>query len=570
MNRSMHMRSTVFIVPVLFAVWGVLGAMSASAADPVSIRGKVMDKSGPLEGAYIGAHGDGKTFTTYVMTDHTGQFTFRGLAPGSYAIFTKIPGFRKVVKDRITVQQGKEAKADFQVEPETDFMTLVGQASNSELLESLPLSKAQVNALDSRCSGRCHGASYYLTARFTAKDWMLIVSKMESITTVADMNPPITRPERAAEPPRRGSNTGTDDEVYSTSGERGSIRDDAHIVEYLTKISGPDSKGFPIKFQPRATGKFTRAVVTEYQVPRPGAYAHDVLLDPRGGYAWYNDWRTNAVGSVNMKTGEIKEYPVPGREDRPGGFHSQRWDQFGNLWLGQLWSGRIIRFDVKSGKTTGGWGVPQEWARTGTIVVCQNLTHPDGPVWTQDALIGTQWTFNPETEKFTVVKNARWNVCDKSGNLYGFIKPGVIRKTEPGLQKYTEYPTPTPNALANENRLNVDSDGNIWYGDWESRHIGMLDTHAGKITEFLIPTPWSLAYNAIGDGVHKVGWTVPHMSDRMVKADVKTGEVVEFPLPSRGYQIRNLDMEMSANPPAVWFINQRDGSIVRFQEYTTP
>jgi hypothetical protein len=98
----------------------------------------------------------------------------------------------------------------------------------------------------------------------------------------------------------------------------------------------------------------------------------------------------------------------------------------------------------------------------------------------------------------------------------------------------------------------------------------MLDPHAEKILEFLIPTPWSLAYNAIGDGIHRVGWTVPHMSDRMVKADVKTGDVVEFPLPSRGYQIRNLDLEMSANPPAVWFINQRDGSIVRFQEYITP
>ena len=131
-------------------------------------------------------------------------------------------------------------------------------------------------------------------------------------------------------------------------------------------------------------------MVIEYQVPRPGAYAHDVLLDPRGGYAWYNDWRANYVGSVNMKTGEIKEYPIPGREDRPGGFHTSRWDQFGNLWLGQLWFGRVVRFDVKACKVPGGWGVPQEWARTGTVVVCKSLSHPDGPVWTQDALIGTQ------------------------------------------------------------------------------------------------------------------------------------------------------------------------------------
>src|SRR5258706_7274980 len=174
-------RHFIFLFLILNA--GILPA-ALWAAGPVSIRGKVTDKNGPLEGAYVGPHAAGKTFTTYVMSGSRGDFTFRGLAPGSYALFTKIPGFRKVQKDRIAVQSGKEAKADFQVEPETDFMTLVDQASNSELLESLPLPRPQVNALDSRCSGRCHGASYYLKARFDAKGWMLIVSKMESITTV--------------------------------------------------------------------------------------------------------------------------------------------------------------------------------------------------------------------------------------------------------------------------------------------------------------------------------------------------------------------------------------------------
>ena len=58
------------------------------------------------------------------------------------------------------------------------------------------------------------------------------------------------------------------------------------------------------------------------------------------------------------------------------------------------------------------------------------------------------------------------------------------------------------------------------------------------------------------------------MSDRVVKADAKTGEVTEFPLPGNGYQIRNLGIELTANPPAIWFPNQQDGTVVRFQEYT--
>ena len=460
----------------------------AEAAEPVSIRGTVTASEGSLEGAYVGARANGSTVTTYVMTDSKGEFLFRGLPSGSYTLLTRIPGFRNMKREGIRIESGREAQADVRVEQETDFFRLVEQASNSELLESLPLADMERVAIDSRCSSRCHGASYFVASRFSANDWRLIVSKMESITPVGDTNPPIERPGRGEgeAPPRRGSNTDTDAGDYGSTGEGRSLRDDDHIVQYLAKISGPDSNGFPIKFQPRATGNLTRALVTEYQIPRPGAYVHDLLLDPRGGYVWYNDWRANLVGSVNMKTGEIKEYPIPGRDDRPGGFHSQRWDKEGNLWLGQLWSGRLVRFDVKQEKVTGSWQVPLEWTRTGTVVVCQYVTHPDGPVWTRDALLGSQWKLNPETGVFTPVRNARWNLCDREGNLYGFVGRGVLRKTEPGLQKFTEYRTPTPNALANENRLNLDTAGNVWYGDWESRHIAYLDTQAGKITEFLV------------------------------------------------------------------------------------
>jgi len=543
---------------------------AVEAAEPVSIRGTITAAEGPLEGAYVGARANGSTVTKYGMTDNRGEFLLRGLESGTYTLLTRIPGFRNVKREGIRVESGEETRADVRVEPETDFLRLVEQASNSELLESLPVTDMERVALDSRCSSRCHGASYFVESRFSARDWRLIVSKMESITPVGDLDPPIARPGRGAgqEPPRRGSSFDTDAEIYGSTAEGGSFRDDEHLVQYLSKISGPDSKGFPIKFQPRATGQLTRAVVTEYQIPRPGAYVHDLMLDPRGGYAWYNDWRVNVVGSVNMQTGEVKEYPVPGRDDRPGGFHSARWDKEGNLWLGQLWSGRVVRFDVKQGKVTGSWQVPLEWSRTGTVVACQYVNHPDGPIWTRDALLGSGWKLNPDTGVFTQVQNARWNLCDREGNLYGFVGRGVLRKTEPGLEKFTEYRTPTPNAQANENRLNLDTAGNVWYGDWDSRHIGLLDTHAGKITEFLIPTPWSLAYNAIGDGANNIGWTVPHHSDRMVKADADSGQVIEIPLPSRGYQIRNLGIEMTANPPAIWFMNQRDGTIVRFQEYT--
>lgn len=531
-----------------------------SASEPFSIRGTVTAVEGPLEGAYVGAHGGNSTFTTYVMTNNRGQFTFRNLVPGNYQVFTTIPGFRSVEKDNISVQEGNGATTDFQVEPETDYLKLVEQASNSELLESFPGTQEEKKAFASRCEG-CHGAYYIAKSRFSKKDWLLIVSKMKSATTtpVGDISPPPRFRRRRPNPAERG------EEEYFSVGEKALKTDDESIAEYLSRIRGPDSPDFPIKFQPRPTGDQTRAMVTEYQIAREWTLPHDVLIDPRGRYVWYAEWRLNYFGRIDTQTGEMKDYPIPGRDDRPPGFLTLQWDHQGNLWGGQLWSGRAVEFDVKAEKFVGGWNVPQEWARTGTVGVCRYGAHPDGPVWVDDALLGKHWTLNPETGKFTEhnTKGSRF-ACDSKGNIYSLHRGGVI-KTEPGTRKMTNYDAPTPDA--DPHRLTLDGDGNVWYGDWDGGKITYLDTKTGKMTEFPALTPWSRVYNAVGDATRKVGWSVPHVSDRVMKVDVNTGKVVEFPLPSRGHAVRNVDIDLSVNALALWFVNQRNGRIVRFQEY---
>ena len=160
----------------------------SGAASQVSIRGTVTGKAGPLEGGYVGAHATGQTFTTYVMTDASGQFTFRGLAPGSYGVFTRIPGFRTVQTGGINVEAGKEVAVDFHVEPETDFLKLVEQATNSELTESFPLSQAQKEALDYRC-GDCHGADYYPTARAPHRPPPIVPAARAALSPLADPLP---------------------------------------------------------------------------------------------------------------------------------------------------------------------------------------------------------------------------------------------------------------------------------------------------------------------------------------------------------------------------------------------
>ena len=501
---------------LLLALLGSAWLSQVWAQSPVSIRGGVTAEGSPLEGAYVGVHAAGKAFTTYVMTDSRGQFTFRRLPAGSYAVFTRIPGFRTAWKDGIRVEAGREGETDFQVEPETDFLTLVEQATNSELTESFPLSEAQRKALDYRC-GDCHGAYYLAKTRFTLRDWAIIIPRMDdhgSITPAGDMSPPPRMSRPSARPPSP---------EYPGS-------DDESIARILAQFRGPASPDFPIKFQPRATGTMTRAVVTEYQIPRLGATPRTVAVDSRRGNVWYSDWRANFLGKIDIQTGEITEYPIPGVEFRPPGLQRLRWDPIGNLLAGQIWAGRAIRFDVENEMVTGIWGTPLEWARAGGIGICGS--GPDGRIryLIRDALERRQgWIIDPETDQRTAV-GLRWNSpfsdCDRG-------------------RSYNNWEV-------------VSGKGGIVY----------RDPATGTTTEFAALSPWARPDNAVGDPIQKVGWSVPAVIDRVVKADLTTGDVTEFPLPSHGKTILNIDIAMSADPPALWFVNQRLGRIVRFQEYT--
>ena len=490
--------------------------MAAAQQSPVAIQGKITANGSPLEGAYVAAHGSGKVVATYVMTDRNGEFNFNGLAPGSYAVFTRIKGFRNVTKD-IAVQAGRAATADFEVVPETNFNALIEQASNAELEDSFPLTDDEREALDHRCAD-CHGAYYIAKSRFSHHGWELVVAAMDDqkrTTPAGDISPPT----RMLRPSARHAGA-----------EEGLISDE-NITNILARFRGPESPDFPIRFRSRPTGERTRAVITEYQIPRIGATTRAVLVDPNTGFVWYTDWRSNIIGRVDPQQGEIKEFPIPaGKPGRPPGFQYLRWDPQGYLLAGQIWTGAGLRFDVKKEEVVNIWQTPLDWARTGSLRVCRS-----------------------------------------NGKILYRIGDGLARRLDWLIDPETNILT----EIERRDNSEADCDNNRSYNGWDGlyspgggrRVITYDDPVTGQTREFAMPSRWSRPYNAVGDPDGNAGWSAPDVTELMVKADVKTGEITEWPLPSRAKEVRNIDIDMSTDPPSIWFPNQRFGRIVRFQEY---
>ena len=208
---------------------------------------------------------------------------------------------------------------------------------------------------------------------------------------------------------------------------------------------------YPLKTLPRPTGRGTRMIVTEYDLPRKTIEPHDVIVDSQG-MAWYSNFGEQTIGKLDPKTGKVTEYPVPiTKEGWPTGNLALRFDKDQNMWIGLMLQGAIAKFDRKTEEFQT-WKLPPEWNNDATQV---NMVSPerysvDGKVWL-------------ENHGYTMI--LRMDL--KSGKFEPFEPfKGAFEKGE------------------NHNIYDVvpDSHNNAYFTDFEQGQIGRIDAKTGKIT----------------------------------------------------------------------------------------
>jgi streptogramin lyase len=122
------------------------------------------------------------------------------------------------------------------------------------------------------------------------------------------------------------------------------------LADYLATInlSAAPEWTYTLKTLPRPTGRGTRVIITEYDLPRETIEPHDVIVDA-DGMVWYSSFGEANLGKLDPRTGRVTEYPLP--EIKPGfptGSLGLRSDRDGNLWLGMMYQGSLARFDKKT------------------------------------------------------------------------------------------------------------------------------------------------------------------------------------------------------------------------------
>jgi len=344
-------------------------------------------------------------------------------------------------------------------------------------------------------------------------------------------------------------------------------------AEYLASInlSEVTQWEYPLKTLPRPSGRATRVIVTEYDLPRPTTEPHDVLVDAQGT-VWYSDFGELFISKFDPKTLKLTEYPI--KEFKPGapvGNLSLEFDKNGTLWFDTMFQGSLGNLDPKTEQIKY-YPLAPEYNDVRVQLNFVGLRHDvDGKVWTKS--VGTQEVFRLDLatgkwERFQPLKalgNQRHSIyqviSDSQNNLWmaEFTK-GYIGKIDAKTGEVKWHALPTPNARAR--RMNIDDQDRIWVTEYRGNKVAMFDTKTEQFTEWPLP-PQTYPYRAAVDKNGEI-WTGGMHSDRAVRLDSKTGATVEYLLP-RETNMRTVFVDNSTTPVTFWTGSNHGAALVKVE-----
>lgn len=510
-----------------------------------------------MEGVLVSARKSGSTITTTVVTDATGHYRFPAnrLEPGMYTLRIRAIGYEPDESGPVQIGASGSSTANLKLHT---TQHLQDQLSNAEWIMSVPGTEDQKKSL-LNCV-QCHTLQRVLQSRHDEEQFRQLLARMGGYTNAAF---PLHPQKKAADRLRemRGAQL---------------AQNRLSQAKYLSTINLGANATLPydLKTLPRLKGRSTHVIITEYDLPRKTIEPHDVIVDS-DGMAWFSDFGEQVLGKLDPNTGKVTEIPIPVL--KPGaatGSLGLQADRDGNLWLGMMFQGGFAKYDRKSGQFET-WTVPADYNQPMTQIdmVEPQRSYVDGKVWTQNNGFAAIHRLDLssghiETFDFFAVEKEGENhniydvIPDSHNNVYFTdFQNEYIGRVDARSGKMTLFATPTPHSQPRRGQM--DSQDRVWFGEYRGGRIGMFDTHTEKFQEWLPATPYSAPYDVTLDRDGEA-WTGSMTTDRVVRLNPATGQMIEYQLP-RSTNIRRVFVDNTPAHPALWVGNNHGASIVKVE-----
>ena len=554
----MRIRALLLASALGFASTFLLPGPGAQAQAPAALTGTVTSQQeGKMEGVVVSAKKAGGTITISVVTDANGNFSFPAskLEPGDYAISIRAIGYDLDGPQQVKVA-GSPTTADVKL---VKTKNLSKQMSNGEWIASVPGSQQQKLSLLNCVS--CHSVERIVRSSYDKEGFAKVI--LPRMGSYANQSLPIHIQKRMA---------------TRLLEERGDGLERARNAqgEFLSTInlSANGAWEFDFKVNPRPTGRGTKVIYTEYDLPRPSAEPHDVIIGADGN-AYYSNFGEQTFGMIDPKTGKHTEVQIPEfKKGWPQGMLGLRPDKNGDMWLGNMYQGSIVRIDIKDKKVTT-WNLPPEMNKDQTQVnmVRPESSHVDGKVWSQNNGFAAIHRLDIKTGNIETLEPFKAAAQGENHNIYDIVPDSknnvfftdfaadFIGKVDKDTMKVTLFTMPKkPSA---PRRGMMDDQDRMWFGEYRGNRMAMFDTKTETFKQWDMPTAWSNPYDVALDK-NGDAWTGSMLNDRVSRLDPKTGTFVEYLLP-KTTNIRRSFIDNTGERPVYWVGSNHGASIIKLE-----
>jgi virginiamycin B lyase len=274
---------------------------------------------------------------------------------------------------------------------------------------------------------------------------------------------------------------------------------------------------------------------------------HDPVFDAEGN-GWYTGFGYNALGRINPKTGEVKEFTLPTATSGP---HGITVDKQGFIWYTGNRAALVGRLDPKTGQAVE-YKMPDAAARDPHTPVFDR----NGILWFTVQMGNFVGRLDPKSGEVRVspVATPKSNphgidVDSKGTPVFAMVNTNKLGIVDPKTMAITEVTLPEG---ARPRRVAISADDAIWYTDQARGFLSRLDRKTMQVKEYPTPGgpkagPWSIAITKDGLIWYSESDAQPN---NLVRFDPKTGATQSWPLSQKGGVVRH--MAASADGKALW------------------
>lgn len=306
------------------------------------------------------------------------------------------------------------------------------------------------------------------------------------------------------------------------------------MMEYLVKA-------YPVKGRPDAVivpGP-VKVSMKAWQVATPASRPHDPLA-AKDGSLWYTGQMVNALGRIDPKTGQVKEFPLKTPHSGPHGLVE---DRSGNIWYTGNAAGLVGKLNPKTGEVTE-YKMPDPAAKDPHTPIFDKK----GILWFSIQGGNRIGRLDPKSGDIKLITMPTANsrpygmAVDSRNNVYSVLfgtnKVARIDQKTLAVKEFV-----LPDSASRPRRIAITGDDMVWYTDYSRGYLGRLNPKTGEVKEWRSPSGAKSAPYGIS-AIKGVIWYSESESspNTVVRFDPKSEKFQSWAIAGGGNIVRNTDV----------------------------